>query len=366
MKTSSKAIFYGSVAVLMAACNGDGLFGGRQDIGDGGIDMGVTMQGLLSNQLFCFSWTLFQEDDKGDWKIIDERRDEVCSRAGENTLSDFATCYDGKHFLIQYDVTVRNDKGDILDQATATSGGGPNDVCVKSKDIPSNALIQFNNEGNAGGVNPGIDVEQVCSNNKLQQEGDDLVSALWMQPDSCEGVGTPGSFCMLGCGSGLETARYDFTADGLTRFIFNTAPIGKTWDMVYLPFAAGMDLSVLHLTNSPFALHHSAQGTRFSNEELQNTVGSFRLGSSVGIVLQVGNKLVIRSDQSANCDAEIDKLDAKEQVISLPSCPGGCDSVGVVATGGSKFDIIVSCAGELTSIPCDAKGTERGICSPAQ
>lgn len=369
MKTfrSSKVTFFGSMALLLASCTGEGGFFGGQNGGDGGIEMGVAMQGLTKKQTFCFTWTLYQEDkDKKGWTIIDNRDDEICSDPGELSLSDFATCYDGKHFLVQYDVTVRDEKGDVVDQATATSGGSDKDVCIKNKDVESRALIQFNEEGKAGGVNPGIDIDQVCSNDKVQKEGDELVSALWVQPDSCKKYddSKPDSFCSLTYGKDIETARYDITKDGRTRFIFNTSKYGAKWDIIYLVFPAKKDLSSLHLVNSPFALHHFSYGSNYGREELNNTVGSFRLGDSVGVILHDGDKIIVKYDKSSNCDGPIDG-DAKEQVIKLPECEKGCEPIGVVATGGSNFDIVLACDGDLVNIECDADLSKKDdVCDP--
>jgi hypothetical protein len=173
---------------------------------DGGLEMGVTMSGLSSDQTFCMSWALYQDDGQGGWYLIDKREEPICGDPGDLSLTDFATCYDGKHFLVQYEISVRDENGEVA-SATATSGGGPGDVCVKNVDTPTNANIQFNNEGNAGGVNPGFDIDQVCSNNKLVEENGEIVSAFWIQPDNCELPGSPDSFCILASGEGIETAR---------------------------------------------------------------------------------------------------------------------------------------------------------------
>lgn len=352
-------------ASFLASCTGGGILGHHGDKGDGGLDMGVAMQGLLADQSFCFTWNLFQEDASGKWAMIDQRTDAVCSAPGsDESLTDFATCYDGQHFMVQYDVSVLDASGAVIGEANATSGGGPNDVCVKNVDTPSEATIQFNNEGSAGGVNPGIDIDQVCSNNKLQLEGSDLVSALWLQPDGCAGTGTPDSFCTLGSGSGISTQRVDFTLDGLTRFIFNSALVGSTWDLIYLAFPADLDLSTLTLLNSPFALHHYSAGLNYGVATMTDSIGSWRLGDSVGVINRVDSKIVIDFDLSANCDSDID-LDSHEQVIDLGAqCSGGCDPIGVVAAGDSAFDLVLSCAGDIMTIPCDARGMGDGICNP--
>jgi hypothetical protein len=212
------------------------------------------------------SWSLFQDDGSGKWYLIDQRAEPVCGDPGDLSLTDFATCYDGQHFLVQYDISVRDANGEI-ESATATSGGGPGDVCVKNVDTPTNANIQFNQEGNAGGVNPGIDIDHVCSNNKLVQENGEIVSALWLQPDDCQLPGSPDSYCVLGSGSGLETQRTGITLDGSTRFIFSSSALDATWDVIYLSLEAGAD-GQLMLLNSPFALHHASNAGVLINEEL--------------------------------------------------------------------------------------------------
>ena len=271
------------------------------------------------------------------------------------SLTDFATCYDGKHFLVQYDVSVRDGSGEIA-SATATSGGGPNDVCVKNVDTPTAANIQFNNEGSAGGVNPGIDIDQVCSNNKLVNENGQIVSALWLQPDNCQLPGSPDSYCILGSGSGIETARTGLTLDGSTRYIFNTAALDATWDLIYMSPdpAQGSGMSVV---SYPFALHHASNAGVLTNEELV-TLGSFQLGKTLGLVRVDGNKIIITSDADTTCNGNVD-LGASTQVIELPD---SCEAIGMVATGSSSFDIIYRHGNEILSTSCDANNAGGAIC----
>jgi hypothetical protein len=326
---------------------------------DGGLEMGVTMSGLTSDQTFCMSWALFQDDGQGGWYMIDRREEPICGDPGELSLSDFATCYDGQHFLVQYEISVRDENGEVA-SATATSGGGPGDVCIKNVDVPTNANIQFNQEGNAGGVNPGIDIDQVCSNDKVQLEGDELVSALWLQPDNCQLPGSPDSYCILGTGSGIETQRTGITLDGSTRFIFSTSPKDATWDLIYLSLETEGDGS-LTLFNSPFALHHFADAGSFGREELDGVIGAYQLGKSVGLVRLVGDKIVITFDFDATCDGDVD-LGAQVQEIDAPQCAGGCEPIGVVASGGSGFDIVFNCDGEIHTTTCDADGIDGLVC----
>jgi len=369
MKTYIFSSLFCSGALFLASCTGlsggpsgnhNGQNGGPTGPTDGGLDMGVTMSGLTSDQTFCMSWTLYQDDGQGGWYAIDRREEPICGDAGDLSLTDFATCYDGKHFLVQYDVSVRDSSGEIA-SASATSGGGPNDLCVKNVDTPTAANIQFNNEGSAGGVNPGIDIDQVCSNNKLVSENGELVSALWLQPDNCELPGTPDSYCILGSGSGIETQRTGLTLDGSTRFIFSSSALDATWDLIYLSLEADA-AGNLTLFNSPFALHHFANAGSFGTEELSGVIGAYQLGKSVGIVRLVGDKIVITYDFDTTCDGDVD-LGSEDQEIPAPQCAGGCEPIGVVATGGSAFDIVFDCDGQIHTTPCDADGLADGsIC----
>jgi hypothetical protein len=347
-------------ALFLASCTnptpgGDNPRPGLPGDADGNLDMGVTMSGLTSDQSFCMSWTLYQDDGQGGWYAIDQREEPICGDPGDLSLTDFATCYDGKHFLVQYDISVRDANGEIA-SASATSGGGPGDLCVKNVDTPTNANIQFNNEGSAGGVNPGIDIDQVCSNNKLVNENGQVVSALWLQPDNCQLPGSPDSYCILGSGSGIETARTGLTLDGSTRYIFNTAAPDATWDLIYMSPDPAQE-SEMSVVSYPFALHHASNAGVLTNEELV-TLGSFQLGKTLGLVRVDGNKVIITSDSDATCNGNVD-LGASTQVIELPE---SCEAIGMVATGSSSFDIIYRHGNEILSTSCDANNAGGAIC----
>jgi len=326
---------------------------------DGGLEMGVTMSGLTSDQSFCMSWSLYQDDGQGGWYLIDQREEPVCGDPGDLALTDFATCYDGKHFLVQYEISLRDANGDEVASATATSGGGPGDVCVKNVDTPTNANIQFNQEGNAGGVNPGFDIDRVCSNNKLVEENGEIVSAFWIQPDNCELPGSPDSFCMLASGEGLETARTGITADGSTRFIFNTAAKDAAWDLIYMS-PEDSTASELTLVHSPFALHHSSDGQGNLVKEELTALGAFQLGKTMGLVRVEGEKLIITSSDNVTCDSAVDlSSPSSTQEIALPD---GSSAIGVVATGSSSFDVIYSLNGDILSTSCDANAAPGSMC----
>jgi hypothetical protein len=355
----TSALFLASCTPTNAGPNGVNKPPTLSGEADGGLNMSVSMTGLETEQTFCFSWTLFQDDGQGGWYIIDQREEPICGDPGDLSISDFATCYDGKHFLVQYDVSILDETGAEIASASATSGGAASDVCVKNVDTNSTANIQFNNEGSAGGVNPGIDIDQVCSNDKVQLEGDELVSALWLQPDNCELPGTPDSYCILGSGSGIETQRTGLTLDGSTRYIFSTSAVNATWDLIYLSLEATADGS-LTLFNAPFALHHFANNGSFGREELTGVIGAYQMGSSVGVIREIDGKVVVTYDLDTTCDGDVD-LGSEDQEIPAPTCSGGCEPIGVVATGGSAFDIVYNCAGDIETISCDALSTD-GIC----
>jgi hypothetical protein len=337
--------------------------------GDGGINVSVDVSGLLSDQSFCMTWALYQAQGDG-WDLIDARLDPICASGGDDFLSDFATCYDGLRFLVRYDLTFYGPDGQELGTAEATSGGGPDDVCQKNTDTDSWALVQFNNEGNAGGVNPGVEIDQVCSNDKIECENGELVSALWLQPDDCE-EGTPDSFCALAFGEGLTTVRTGVTLDGLTRYIFSTAGPEYFWSAFYLAFDPGLEPGVLHLYNSPWVLGHvSADGYGYGRFEFDGVLGSFRFDNpdgsiSVGFVYHFDGVVFIVYDHTGGCDTEL-SLDAQVQIIPTPECVNlAVDSLGVIETGGSTFSLVFDCEGDLIEIPCDANGLNGGICEPA-
>jgi hypothetical protein len=303
--------------------------------------------------------------------LIDERTDSLCAATGVDSLSDFASCHDGRRFLVEYSVAFFDGQNQ-LGTAIATSGGGPDDLCAKSTDINSRATVQFQNEGTVGGVNPGIDVDQVCSNDKVELEDGSLVSALWLQPDSCTS-GVPDSFCALAMGDGLETVRTGVTTDGLTRYTFNKAPVGSAWDAWYLAFDPGLSLDKLYLFNAPWVLHHQATDAQnFGREEVPSTLASWLYstanGKHVGFAetTTIGGvpKVRIVYDQTAACDSNITR-DAKIQIMDYPTCDvGTAEPKGAIDTGDSTFSLIFSCGqGKFIAISCDAMSSSAVLCS---
>lgn len=356
MKRYNTLLLGGVLSVFMVGC--------PTERGDGGINVNVDVAGLLSEQSFCMSWSLYQAAGES-WDLIDQRAEPICAQAGTDFLSDFATCYDGRRFLVQYDIEFYDPDG-LIGTAKATSGGGPDDLCVKNTDTDSRAVVQFNNEGNAGGVNPGVEVDQVCSNDKVELENGQLVSALWLQPEDCTS-GIPDSFCSLGVGEGLTTVRTGVTLDGLTRYIFSTSSLDASWEVVYLSFDANLAPGILHLYNSSWALFHYSYGAGdFGRFEVPGVIGTWRIDNpgniSLGGAAIIDGDLVILSDQSGSCDAEI-SLDAQYQLLEIPSCGSGdAEALGLISTGGSHFSIIFGCNGDILEIACDANAIGGSIC----
>jgi hypothetical protein len=229
-------------------------------------------------------------------------------------------------------------------------------------------------------VNPGVEVDQVCANDKIEcetPEGDispqcaceegQIVSALWLQPDDCLS-GTPDDFCALGFGAGLATVRTGVTLDGLTRYIFSTSTPEDFWSAFYLAFEPELEEGVLHLYNSPWVLgHFLMDGYGFGRYEFDEVLGSFRIdnpegGISVGFLYRLGGQIFVVYDHSGSCNSDVE-LDAKLQVLHIPRCAGGlATELGVIATGGSTFEVIYECEGEIIELPCDANGINGGIC----
>lgn len=360
MKRYSSLFLGGAASLLLAACP-------AVTDGDGGVEVNLDVAGLLSNQSFCMTWDLYQAKEDG-WELIDARTEPICAADGVDYLSDFATCYDGLRFLVRYDITFYGPEGEI-GTAQATSGGGPEDLCVKNTDTNTRALVQFNNQGSAGGVNPGIEIDQVCANDKLELEDGQLVSALWLQPEDCE-AGIPDEFCAIGFGEGLTTVRTGLTLDGLTRYIFSTAPLDAVFSVFYGAFDAGLEPGVLHLYNSPWILNHYGLGDGvFGRRELEGVFGMFRLDNpssiSVGGVALDGEEVVVIYDLTGSCNAAI-SLDGQEQRFAVPACGQAfAEPLGVIETGGAGFSVIFECQGDLIEIPCSANGLNGGICDPS-
>lgn len=338
----------------------------------GGLNMGVAVQGLTQSEHFCFTWKLFEAVGDG-WALADEQAAPVCAANGVDFRSDFATCTHGRRFLVEYNVTFYNGVT-VAGTAVAASGGGEGDVCVKNTDKPTTAHLQFANEGNKGGVNPGIEVDQVCWNDKLVEENGQIVSAVWVQPDSCSGV-VPDDFCSFGeeMGAGLNTVRTGLTSDGLTRYIFSTSDVDDGFLAYYMAFEPGLAADTLYLYHAPWILSHYYNPTIASRYVIP-TLAAFRYNNSVGAIMDSIEFLHLTWDLTASCNGPVD-LDAYgahgEQAVYKPTCTGGALATfaGVLPAGGSTFQIAWNCGGLSEFTSCDAAGIDDGagnisICEP--
>lgn len=366
--SSKKTLLAGAIALLsLAAC---------RTTGDGGLIMGVDVEGLTAAQHFCVSWRLYQEPIGGGerWALIDERADTLCAGLGANEVSDFATCYDGRRYLVEYVVAIY-DGEDMIGTAVATSGGGPEDLCIKNTDVDTRALIQFREEGNAGGVNPGIGIDMVCSNDKVELENGKLVSALWLQPDTCTGD-EPDGFCVLASGEGLETVRTGVTLDGLTRYIFSTAELGAAWDAYYLAFNPNLAAGELHVYNAAYVLHHYAMADVYGREELEEVAGAYLFRTLTGAAkagfihvayTPEGPMIRVIHDETAACNAPLAR-DAVIESFPAPGCdPGFAALRGLIELGPTTFGIVFECGlGDLRTVACNPVALMDGRVCAAQ
>lgn len=337
-----------TTALFVAACGTSG---------DGRVLMDVSVAGLTEEQNFCFTWQVFQLDETQQWVLVDQETEPVCGQRGVDTKSSLATCYGGRRFLVAYHVTFY-EGGASLGTASGTSGGLEEDVCRMNHDTPSAALFQFGNMGDVGGVNPGILIDQVCSNDKLQVEDGRLVTALWLQPDECTENAVPDSYCTLGRGSGLTTLRHGLSADGKIRFVFGESSLDAYWNLFYLSFEPDIPAGALVLEHNPWVLEHFLVSGAYGRTLIDDAVVSFRYeGSvpSVGFVYFDGATMTVVSDQTGDCDGPI-SLDAQIEDVELPACSGSLVFMGAVPNGVSSFELVLRCGAELQFIGCDALG----------
>ncbi len=333
--------------------------------GGGGVKVGASVAGLAETQHFCFTWALYQEAP-GGWTLVDQITEPICADNGVDYLDSFATCYDGRRFIVAYEVTYYDQEGQI-GTATGTSGGGADDICVKNADAETTVLFQFRNEGVAGGVNPQVNIDQICTNDKAVFENGHAVSAVWVQPDEC-GSGDPDGYCVLGSGCGLETIRYGKTLDGLTRFIYSESEETASWALYYLFFEPVVPMDTLILQHSPYVLHHELGSAGITRDEPNATV-VFRfdcplLGINVGVISLVGDQLDILFDLG-DCNGAADALEASRQTLAAPACSGTVSLLGAIPAGGSAFTLVLQCsAGGFQFVDCDARGMPGGICGP--
>jgi hypothetical protein len=353
-----------AMCVAAAIAASFAMAGCGQGKGDGGVNVNVGVAGLMEYQHFCFTWALYQEGPQG-WVLVDAMDRPLCAASGLDHLWSYASCYDGQRFIVAYEVTFY-DQDNLVGTASGTSGGGANDICVKSADAETSALFQFRNEGNAGGANVSVDIDQVCTNDKAVIEHERAVSALWVQPDECT-EGTPDSYCVLGSGCGLRTVRYGITADGLTRFLFNDSATTMWWSVYYLIFEPVVPPDVLILQHSPYVLNHELSMGNIQRYE-QRTGVAFRYDSSaqgigVGFINLEGEELKIVFDLTGTCNAGIN-LDASMQTLVAPQCPEELMLLGAIPAGGSAFTLVLQCGGGgFEFVSCDARGMPGGICA---
>lgn len=345
----------GALAALAMAC-------GSND-NQGRVAMEVGVSNLTADQNFCFTWQLHQLNAEGEWYLVDEMQEPVCGQKGEDTESALGTCYGDQRFLITYNVSFFN-AGTLVSQAVGTSGGGERDLCVKNHDTSSSALFQFGNEGNVGGVNPGIEIDQVCANDKIEYEDGRPVSALWLQGDACgEGL-APDSFCALGQGWNFRTSRVGVT-DGNVRYVFTEAdPEIGFMDIYYLAFEPTVPAGQLILQHNPWRIgHYAYDGYWAERWTLPEMRFAYRYDAPDGIKVgflyfydgDYGGTLV--HDGSGDCNGAL-ALDSQYQ-WAIPNCTSGAKFIGAVAKGGSAFDIVFQCVeGGLAFLGCDAQNLD--------
>lgn len=343
-----------AVAAFLMACGNTG--------NEGRVAMEVGVSGLTAEQNFCFTWQLYQLNSEGEWYLVDEMADELCAAQGVDTKSAFGTCYGDQRFMIAYRVTFKD--GDaVLGTATGTSGGAERDVCVKNFDTASDALFQFGNQGNVGGVNPGLAVDQVCANDKVQIEDGRGVSALWLQGDECNSALPPDSFCALGTGYDFRTTRVGVTEDGKVRYIFNETS-GSTSAYAYLYFVAfepTVPANTLVLNHNPWALGHELYDGYYAGRwDMPEMAVSYRFDTADAI--KVGflyyyedwDYGILVHDNSGDCNGPV-SLDSWYESV-YPGCTGASTLLGAVPNGGSAFSFVFACdGGGLSFTTCDAQ-----------
>jgi hypothetical protein len=374
--------------VVVSAC------GSQKPESKGRVRITTQASSMLPNQSFCFTWTVYQEPTGGGttWDEIDSAKTPVCSDAGVDTASGLATCYDGRRFLVDYEITFY-DYGVSVGKANATSGGGAADLCVMDKDTPTQAVVQFGNQGGVGGVNPGIGVDAVCFNHKndfecadgsvgpqcLGQPGTTQVSALWVSPSDCNlaGTGTPDSYCVMqfGGNGSVYTADYGTTPDGKVNYIFNRGDPTTNWALMYFIFdPAALTGGLTLFDNLSTLFVHESYALTVSGS-LATYAWSTPIftwiydQTSIGMLQAFGGNAVWLYDLSPNCMGPIDGPGAADAVVGSVSgltCSGSGQPVakGAVPLGGSAFEIVYECpGGEFYKLPCDALAPGGQLCT---
>ena len=425
--------------LLVAGCGSSGTAPDGRVTTPGGLDMGLNAKGLRADlgQNVCVRWDLYQaplpaNSDSTNWNGPRTSDGWICGGDGQDFIeAGWAPCRVsggvGWLYFVEYEIAFCGPEGNASDQGPCS---GNDRVIFRSRaaakghcatdysNVPAYAKVQFDNRlEEQGGVDPQIDIDQVCWNYKLDidvacvdnPQLSCVTFGLLMGPSDCQ-TGAPDSYCVLGHTGGedpfvtrLQTVT-DPAFDPVISVLLTDLRMGDGFSLLFGSFAAGLPAYLLRdggfeLYNAPWLLHVNGSGpsswtdpsdniTNFNRSLSYRTAGSWLYSNGDGAqsfgFITAGfpsesnaepppgtNQTFVFWDWSPSCDngaladANMVWWNAPEQL---------CDEAetlvikGVVKTHGSAFNIVYACAqvdevtgevnsvGSLWKVACDAAG----------
>ena len=373
--------------VLVANCGLGGNPYGNSKVNPN-LQIGVTVRGLNLSETPSMTWSLYQSKEGTTWTYI--TNGSQIGSAGNDKIYDRATCIVDEYILVVYNVTVAGGgAGSSQAYIYATSGI---ETCTAQADVSSVATVQFRNDAGAAGVNPEVDITQVCASYKVACEpvvptptnddekpytscdthGDFAVSAFWLEPSGCTGLTMDSSFCMISIGdvqtasgypkletlSGGGADKKDVTVQTIYNYL-NTSGQLIYAVFPFSPSDTSWDNAAVHVIQSPWVVHvvGATNDTSWVTDNYLVNSWYYSPNSttlpSVGIVVGQDKTTDLYWSTAADCNASVDKsTPGAVQHYCNPICTAGQVSASALILATCDTSISNPCSPALSQGTC--------------
>jgi len=257
--------------------------------------------------------------------------DWICGGFGKDKVTGTVPCLANHEFFVDYykvqfceavdpsgDPTREN--CNPLMESRAVAGGKDTDICTAFEDVDARAKpVQFDNVAYPlGGVDPGLDVDQVCWGFKWDACSirGSVIFGIGLGPDKCE-TGNADDFCVLSHGDpDVFTMNQYFsnTTDPKGNILWTVSTKNSGWEMFFLSFDYPKLTSAgLHLYSAPWVtwagnfnsavpgptageFDEHAKIFTYNRDQWHKTVGSWLYNYENGSLVRASVGAIIRGE----------------------------------------------------------------------